>query len=255
VKTQADTNITHVLRLRDGSTLVGKLLSRDSTTVRFETNGGVLTIPAASVVEIRTISPAEVHDNEYWFADANRTRLFFAPTGRMLESGEGYYSNTYLFLQNFVGAPSDNFTIGGGFSVLPTTDFFSNNLYYITPKVGVYSSPNTNAAVGALIGYSPTDNGHSFGILYGVGTQGGPNASVTGGVGYGYVDGTLANHPLLMLGGERRVSRRVALVSENYGYWAQHDDGFQCAGVGTPWNSSTDWLFPGIPYISFAVKF
>jgi hypothetical protein len=87
-----------------------------------------------------------------------------------------------------------------------------------------------------------------------------------------------------MLGGEHRVSRRVALVTENYGYWATHDDGVQCLAAGpcktishvqmdgivsyglrfmgeklsTDFafiNSTTDWLFPGIPYISFAVKF
>jgi hypothetical protein len=284
VKTQADTSLTHVLRLRDGSTLVGKLLSRDSTTLRFETNGGILTIPAANVIEIKSISAADRHGSEYWFPDANRTRLFFAPTGRMLEKGEGYYSNTYLFLQNFVGAPTDNFTIGGGFSILPTPNFFNDNVYYITPKLGVYSSPNTNAAVGALAGYTPTDNGHSFGILYGVVTRGGPDAAVTGGVGYGYVDGKLANRPYLLLGGEQRLSRRVALVTENYGYWAHHDDvqcnpaSFTCQTIthfrmdgavsyglrfmgeklSTDFafiNITTDWIFPGVPYIAFAVKF
>ena len=162
---QSDTSITHLLRLRDGSTLMGKLLSRDSVSVRFATNGGILTIPVANVAEIKTVVSTEMHGDEYWFPDPNRTRLFFAPTGRMLEKGEGYYSNTDLLLQNFVGAPSDNVTIGGGFSVVPSNDFLNNNLYYLTPKVGVFASPKTNAAVGALIGFVPTDNGHTFGIL------------------------------------------------------------------------------------------
>src|SRR4051812_48112635 len=152
---QAGTAATHVLRLRDGSTLVGRLIARDSSTLQFAMLGALLTIPAASVLELRVIKTPELHEGEYWFPDANSTRLFFAPTGRMLEKGEGYYSNTYLLLQNFVGAPSNNFTFGGGFSVVPSDDFLTNNLYYLTPKLGVYASPRTNAAIGALVGFVP----------------------------------------------------------------------------------------------------
>jgi hypothetical protein len=280
---------THVLRLRDGSTLVGRLLARDENAVQFSTHGVVLTIPASTVIEVRTIKGPELHEGEYWFPDANSTRLFFAPTGRMLEKGEGYYSNTYLLLQNFVGAPSNNFTFGGGFSVVPSDDFLDNNVYYLTPKLGVYASPKTNAAVGALAGFVPTDRGTSFGVLYGIVTEGTPDASMTAGVGYGYTDGALADRPLLMLGGSARTARRITLITENYAYF-QHDDNEICVYSNTPpygsncttnphvqlhgvlsyglrfmgekistdfafFNVTQHFLFPGIPYISFAVKF
>ena len=278
-----DTNLTHVLRLADGSTLVGKLLSRDSLVVRFETNGGVLVLPLESVKELRTALETDIHGNEYWFPDANQTRLFFAPTGRMLKKGEAYYSNTYLLLQNFVGAPSDKFTFGGGFSIVPSDDFFNNNIYYLTPKLGVYNTPKTNVAIGALTGFIPTDNGHGFGILYGVATHGGPDASITGGLGYGYAEGRMADRPLFMIGGAKRISRRVSLLSENYAMWVREND-FQCtpsSGCTSTyrnnfqsvvsyglrfmgeklstdlalWNYANDPIFPGIPYLAFAVKF
>ena len=285
-RARPDTGVTHVLRLRDGSTLMGRLLARDSTTLQFATSGGVLSIPATSVLDIRTVGAHDMHAGEYWFPDANRTRLFFAPTGRMLEKGEGYYSNTYLLLQNFVGAPSDNFTFGGGFSVVPSDDFLTNNVYYITPKVGLYASPKLNAAVGALVGFSPIDDGNAFGILYGVATRGGPDASATAGIGYAFGGGSFADHPLLMLGGSSRASRRIAFVTENYAYF---NDDERCTYQNNPpynYNCtnktnmhallsyglrfmgekiSTDFaffnstqagfLFPGIPYIAFAVKF
>src|SRR3954468_13872547 len=140
---QADTTHagipTHVMRLKDGSTLMGHLISRDSTSVRFETMGGLLTIPNSRVSELSEVKASDMHGNEYWFPDPNRTRLFFSPTARMLKQGEGYYSNTYVFLQNFAVGSSNNFTLGGGMSVLPTgADFLSNNVYYFTPKVGLY---------------------------------------------------------------------------------------------------------------------
>src|SRR4051812_41846171 len=257
--------VTHVLRLRDGTTLVGKLLFRDSVSVRFETNGGILTIPASNVSELKLVKAADLHEDGYWFPDPNRTRLFFAPTGRMLDAGEGYYSNTYLFLQNFVGGINDRVTFGGGFSIFPSDDFVSNNVYYLTPKVGVYSTPGTNAAVGALVGYVPSGSGHSFGILYGVSTFGGPDGSVTGGLGYGYVDAKFAHNPALMVGGERRVSRRVAFVTENYMLPTSGSAQF-VGSVGLRfmgeslstdlaiWNTPDTGIFPGIPYVAFAFK-
>ena len=56
----------------------------------------------------------------------------------------------------------------------------------------------------------------SAGLLYGVATWGSMDASLTAGVGYGYIGGTLANQPVLMLGGESRMSPRLSFVTENY---------------------------------------
>lgn len=283
-----DTMLTHVLYLADGTTLVGRLVSRDSLTIQFETNGGMLTIPVARVKELRDVRPADVKGNEYWFPDANETRLFFAPTGRMLKKGEGYYSNTYLVLQNFVGGVTDQFTLGGGMSILPSSDFFSENVYYVTPKIGLYNQSKTNVAIGALLGTVPGVNGgggDAFGILYGVATRGGPDASVTGGIGYGFEGGDLQDRPLFMLGGAVRSSRRISLLTENYFTWTRESEYVYCGSYPSCpppqyrnelqavvsyglrfmgeklstdfalWNYSGEFIFPGIPYIAFAVKF
>lgn len=285
-----DTNLTHVLYLADGSTLVGKLISRDSTSIVFETNGGMLRVPASRVTQLREIQAAEVRGNEYWFPDANETRLFFAPTGRMLKVNEGYYSNTYLFLQNFAGGLSNHVTLAGGFSMVPTADFLADNVYYIAPKVGLYNTDKTNVAIGALGGLSPgsddpySDRGpQTFGILYGVATRGGPDGSITAGVGYRFNDGQVHRRPLFMAGGSVRASKRVSLVTENYAWWTRDYDyscvtypcsqarerlrphvlysyGLRFMGekLSTDfalWKSNEMEVFPGIPYVAFAVKF
>lgn len=278
--------ITHVLRTRDGSTLLGRLVSDSGDTIRFQTSGGVLSIPRQAVLELRPVEAKALRHGEYWFSDPNRTRLFFAPTGRTLDRGEGYYSNTYLFLQNFAGGVTDHVTMGGGFSIFPT-ESIEAQVYYLTPKVNVLSTEKTNLAVGALAAWVPYDDGQSFGILYGVGTQGGPDGSVTGGIGWGYTGDRISKEPVLLLGGAKRVSRRVALVSENYGMWYDPDPDYVCTPGGCAdqpvsrqlgvlamygvrfmgeklsvdfalWNvhsHDTEWLFPGIPYVAFAVKF
>jgi hypothetical protein len=279
-----DTTTRQIVRTRDGSTLFGRVIAEDSASIRIETTGGVLTIARADVVSITTVRAGDMHDGQYWFPDPNRTRLFFAPTGRMLDAGEGYYMNTYLLFQSVAGGFSSRVTLGGGFSLLPGVNP-SDWLYYFTPKVGVYQSSSVNVAVGAFAGFLPETSPSGFGILYGVATEGGPNGSITEGVGFGYAGSRLAQRPVGMLGGQQRVSRRIALISENYLYVEKASNTscvlnvctdvsdnrphalvsyglrflgdklsvdfafFNVAGQGA------DWIFPGVPYLSFGVKF
>lgn len=276
--------ITHVLKTREGSTLLGRLVADSGDTVRFETSLGMLAIPRANVADLKPVRANEVRDGQYWFPDPNRTRLFFAPTGRMLGSGEGYYSNTYLFLQNFAGGASDRVTLGGGFSLLPTGDM-SEQVYYFTPKVGIYNTERDNVAVGSILAWVPTDDGKPFGVLYGVATHGGADGSVTGGLGYGFYGSDMSSRPVAMLGGARRVSQRLALITENYGM-VYDDTELDCftgpctttkhhrlgvlsmygvrflgeklsvdLALANVTTHDAHWIFPGVPYVAFAVKF
>lgn len=279
-----DTALRQIVHTRDGSTLVGRIVAQDSVSIRLETAGGTLTLPRTSVASIATVRASDMHEGEYWFPDPNRTRLFFGPTGRMLDRGEGYYQNTYLVLQNFVGGINNYVTMGGGFSLIPgvnPTDW----LYYITPKVGVYRSDDLNVAVGGLAGYLAGGDVHGFGMAYAVATKGGPNGSITAGAGFGYAGSTIASQPVVLLGGEQRVTRRIALLTENYFYLqnttssvcdinscsdASHHQLDGAVSYGLRFlgeklsvdfaffnviNPGTDKIFPGIPYISFGAKF
>jgi hypothetical protein len=278
--TPPDTATRLIIHTRDGSTLVGRVVSEDSTMVRIETTSGVLTIARGNVLSIETVRASDMHEGEYWFPDPNRTRLFFAPTGRMLDEGEGYYMNTYLLIQSFAGGLTRYVTLGGGFTLIPAVDP-TNWVYYFTPKIGLYQSSNLNVAAGALVGYLPETEPNGFGMVYGVATKGGPNGSISAGMGYGYAGTSISKEPVFMLGGEQRVSRRVALVSEDYIYVTRNACGID-VGCLTPSTKTkgivsygfrflgeklsvdfaffnapgeADWIFPGIPYLSFGVKF
>ena len=39
---------------------------------------------------------------------------------------------------------------------------------------------------------------------------------MTAGLGYGFFEGKIGSTPILQLGGQKRISRRVSLISENY---------------------------------------
>jgi hypothetical protein len=208
----------------------------------------------------------------YWAPNPNETRLLFAPTGRMLARGERYFSDTYLLLLLFAGGLSSRFTLGGGLSIVPSDDFFRNNIYYITPKVGLIQSPNVNVAAGAFFGFAGWDldgdeDVGSFGILYGVGTFGSSDGHLTIGSGLAYGGGDFADRPIVMIGGEKRMSRRTSFVTENYLLQGESNAaisyGIRFFGEKLSvdlafWNafgSDVEPIFPGIPYLAFAFKF
>ena len=265
----ADTSQVQVIRLRDGSSIVGRVTEVGADTVRFAAASGMLSIARTDIVELREVEKTSMRRGEVWPANPNVTRLLFAPTGRTLPKGEGYFNDTYLFLLSVHGGITSRFTLGGGLSVLPLDDF-SDNALFIMPKLGVVATPKFNLAVGALAGVlgAAVDEGESgsFGVLYAVGTAGSPDASVTFGTGLAYAGGEFADRPVAMLGAETRLSRRIAFVTENY--VIPNEDVSSVISYGLRFfgeKLSADlafWLapgedirFPGIPYVAFSVKF
>jgi hypothetical protein len=211
--------VTQRLLLSDGSEMIGRIVSVGDTHVEFESAIGRTSIPKGAILEVKEERGGKVVAGRYYFPNPNATRLVFAPTGRMLKRGEGYFSDYWVFFPGFAAGLTDRFSIGGGMSVIPGVGL-EDQLLYFTPKLGLVQSETFNAAVGALAISVPDvfDDGDrpTAGLLYGVSTWGGLDNSFTAGLGYGFANGELASNPTLMLGGEARVSPRSSLVTENY---------------------------------------
>lgn len=211
------------VRLKDGSLLVGRVESTTDTQVVLVTrSGGRMEIPRAEIVSIRraTVQP----NGEVWGDDPNLSRLFFSPTGRTLPKGEGYVS-AYFLLLPFVGyGVTDWLTLAGGTPILPG---LIGEVFYVAPKIRLAQYGKTSVSAGALSFFvtRAVDEGNA-GILYGVGTYGGRDHAITLGAGWFYAQGDgyadTSDEPVLLIGGERRISRRVKLVTEN---WVSVDPG------------------------------
>ncbi len=202
--------------LRDGSVLNGRVVEVTATTVKFVSSIGETTIARSAIVAVRQVAQTSVHDGQVWPEDPSRTRLFFAPTGRMLRTSETYFADAYVFFPSVQVGVTNQFTIGGGMSLFPGVGL-DEQIYYLTPKVGLYSSDNVNVAVGALVaGAKVISDETPAGIGYGVVTLGDENTSATVGAGFGFSRGNTSSTGVLMLGGSNRVSKSIALVSENY---------------------------------------
>lgn len=263
-----DSAHVQILTTRHGSTLIGRIVEIGELEIQFETDLGRIPVSIAAIEDIEEVPASSFRSGKYWFPNPNVTRLYFAPTGRMLKRGSGYFYDVYLFFPGFTYAVTDNVTVGGGMSLIPDVDI-EDQVFYLTPKVGVTAAKDLNLAVGALLINVPDfdDDGDSevVGILYGVGTVGSPGASLTAGLGYGFAGGDIADKPAIMIGGEGRLMRRVSFVTENW-IFPEVDNplvsyGFRFFGQALSVDLalvnvlSDDAIFPGIPYIDFAYYF
>lgn len=251
-----------LLTLVDNSKLQGRIIEVTATTIRFASAIGETTIPRSAVRRVQLVSESALHDGEVWPEDPSRTRLFFAPSGRTLREKESYFADAYIFFPSFQWGITNSFTLGAGASIIPGLGI-DEQIFYLTPKVGIVSGPDLNVSVGALIaGAGFVSDNSPFGVGYGVATFGGEDRNVTVGAGFGYAGTTASGAAVLLLGGVSRVSKSIALVSENYvitgdGSGVLLSGGLRFIGerlsVDLAGWGSTESLVP-IPYVAFIYK-
>jgi len=262
-----DSASTQIVKLRDGSTLIGRFVSVEGEELIFETSGGQLTLRRKDLLEVREVKRSSMRGGRYWHPDPNPTRLYFGPTARSLPKGEADFSNTYLFFLSGAYGLGGNIQIGGGMSVFPFDDF-SDNIFFVTAKAGIEVDKSVHLAVGGLLGWAGTFDddigGDGLGTFYGVGTFGSDDHSVTAALVVPYIAGDLTD-PVVMLGGETRIHRNIKLVTENYISTDRDTEAILGYGlrifnekisVGLAFLNSTDeGLFPGLPYVDFVIRF
>jgi hypothetical protein len=264
-----DSTQVQVLVTIDGSKLIGRIVEVGENEIQFESQFGKTTILISRIRDIRIEPATAIRDGEYWFPNPNATRLYIAPTARMLKAGQGYLTDVYLFFGGVSYGLTDQLTMGVGLSLFPAVSL-DDQLWFFTPKIGVDVHEKLSLAVGALIIAIPDidDDIDSplVGGVYGVGTYGSLDNNLTLGIGYGFADGDFAERPVLIIGAQTRVSQRLSFVTENWilpGVDAA--DPFVSYGVrffGEKLsvdlafiNSLQDGFFPGLPYIDFVFNF
>jgi len=261
-----DPDKIQIITMQGGSTLVGRITEIGENEITFETDAGKMTLDVSKIEKIKEVPAQSMKKGQLWFENPNTTRLYFAPTARMLKKGEGYFSDYMLFFPGIAYGFTDNFTFGGGMTLLPGVDI-DDQVFYFTPKFGLKTSHNSNIAAGALVLALPEidDESPVVGIIYGVGTFGDPDGSLTVGLGYGFVEDEIVDKPMFMIGGEKRLSRRVSFVSENW-IFPEVDQplvsaGFRFFGEGISVDLALfnvlgeDTIFPGIPWVDFVFNF
>jgi hypothetical protein len=263
-----DSTQTYIIELEDNSELVGTYIGKDSTFVILKTSSlPKIEIPFIKIISIKIVDQENIKEGVYWFPNPNATRYLFGPSAYTLKKGEGYYQNTLLILNSVNFGVSDNFTIGGGLELISTFGA-KDPIFFITPKVGFEIKENFHAGGGVLYARIPDVDG-GLGILYGIATYGSMDKNITGGLGWGFIEGDFSKRPIITVSGTSRFYRKFAFVTENW--FAPIGNDFNYRGVisyGVRFFGSkiavdlafvnnkeiAEAIVIGIPFVSFAVK-
>jgi hypothetical protein len=272
---------TWVFTLTDGSVITGKIIHKTETETAIETqNLGNVSIPTSRISRMVEFDNGTISkEGSFWFKNPNCTRYLFAPSALPLKQGEGYYQNFYGAGNSFNYGLTDYFSIGGG--VLGPLGIF------ITPKVSAKVNNYVHVAGGLLIGngfFPIYGNNFAIGEGYCIFTVGNFDHNITAGAGYGFVDSKgltkWQKQPMIVANGMTRISRKLALVTENWFVPVQGDPfrrGFReeshyeaffsyacrimkertsvdIGFINTPALIDNGY-YVGIPYIDFIVRF
>lgn len=204
-----DTNKV-IIQLNDGSELIGHIRKADSLSVEFETLSGAKMV----LMRNQIISVEQSKRESLIEEDPNKSRLFFAPTGRTLNQGDGYFSVYEIFLTTFAYGITDYISVAGGISLVPGAD---EQVFYFNSKVRLLHSKSTDLSAGIMYGNTTKSGGDGLGVIYAVGSFGTIENSITAGAGMDFVASDKGNSdPVFILGGEVKLSKSIKLISENW---------------------------------------
>ncbi len=198
-----------IVELTDGSELIGYITDEDTLAVRFKTQSG-------TELEIRKsqISSIEIKNPDYHIGtDPNQSRLFFAPTGKTLPAGTGYFSVCELLFPMIAVGVTDFITLAGGISIVPGVD---EQLYYLNGKVRAVKVKDFDFSGGILYTNFTGNDEDGLTELYVVGTYGTNENAITLGGGLSFTQNSNETYPIFIIGGEAKLSRSVKLISENW---------------------------------------
>jgi hypothetical protein len=161
-----------------------------------------------------TVDAGNSSADDEWAEDPNRTRLLLGTNARSLHRGEFYLDIIGINVLTVEAGVTDRLTLGAGTPILfPGTRPL--DLYWLTPKLQIYSGKKTTAALGVIHGVF---GDAKLGVAYGAVTHGSSHGAVSAGLGYAYAhgDGAGGAVPVVQFGADRRVSPVVTLLTENY---------------------------------------
>lgn len=231
---------TYRVETTKGTTFTGSLVSMSLTSLEFEsTELGRISLQRDQVRRAELQGPIKAGTASGYYDIGNGNRLFFAPTGRGLRKGENSLQTVNLFLIGANFGITDNFSMGGYITLIPGLGL-GNQFLVLTPKLSFPVSEKLHVGAGALYLRIPDfdgvlDRSYGAGILYGAATYGSADDNVTIGLGYGFFEGEIGATPIVQIGGQKRISRRISLISENYIVADSH------AGLGGLYGVKFSW--------------
>jgi hypothetical protein len=223
----------------DGQALSGTLLeeSDSSVTIRLQ-SGGKVTLDRKSIASIKMQkSMYKSGTGELWHRDANRTRYLYSPSAMMLKQGECSFSQKELMFSSFGIGVTDNLNVQVA-SMVPLWFMSHGNGFNLIlgAKAGGQVIDKLSLAGGIQTFIFPEASG-SLNLPFASVTVGDETAHLTVTYSSPFI---MHNGPSgfgkltwLALCGNLRTSKRTALVTENWIFKLDEDEG---GGTQTVWS-------------------
>ena len=245
-----------IIKMKNGDDYKGVLLKQGDGRILLKTVNGEMNLIASNIHSLENYD----YVGKFEFANPHDTRYFFGPTGIPIKKGKGYYQNI-LVTTNFVNyGVTKNISIGGGFEFISTA--LGSPIWFFTPKVGFDLSENIHVGGGFIMAGFADEGTATLG--YGVFTLGQSETNLSIGAGYGLIDQELSDYPVIMISGTHRISKSIALLSENYVipdsfYFGIHGirilskkNSFDVGAIIIPEIAS---VIPALPYVGYVRVF
>jgi hypothetical protein len=183
----------------------------------------MVTLQRANLRQLSSLTPEQARRGFDYVG--NGTRMFIAPTARNLHRGEGDIQVIDIFLTSINYGVTDNISVG---LLVPVIPVIGVPFVVVTPKVSVPISDRFRVGAGVLYGFATGIDGTSGsgGVGYGLATYGTADTNLTFGLGYGIGSDGIGGSPVGVIGANVRVSRLFSLVNETYLANFSSDGGF-----------------------------
>lgn len=201
-----------VVTLVDGSVIRGKFQSKTDTELTLSKGEERIIILLEKVlyysdvdVKNEVSSPGDYRDY------ADQYSVF--PSALPVEHKKIYYRNIDLFANIFSFGISERFSLNAGFESL---SILAGNtpVLFATPKLNLPVSDQFHMSVGTTVFVYESE---SAALLFGNATVGNTMNNFTVGLAFGYADGETTDKPILFLGYQFALSRKVSLLGEFVG--------------------------------------
>ncbi len=220
----------YIVTLNSGEIVKGNIVAESEGKITLQSVSGLtLEIPRTAIATMELFH-GKMKEGKLYRSDPNYSRLMFAPTARPLKKGDGYFSDYYIIFPGVSYGFTRNLTVMAGFTIIPGLGL-KDQVKYIGPKFSLVNTEKYSVAIGTI--YGAVSGEFGGGISYVVGTFGSPDKSVTTGLGFGFMKAKnkkfeFAERPVIMLGGNFRLSNSLALVTENWLFpWEEFDLDYQ----------------------------
>lgn len=222
------TGAKYEIILYNGTVLIGTVTDFSNGRVTINTSAGELTVALKDIRKIKGGPEKKSETNLDWYQSPKRGSYIFAPSAIPMDPNEFNYQNSMVFINSLNYGVTHSLVLGGGFELIST--LLGEPIYYLLPRFTFPVSENWHAGVGIfLLSIPQKPIAINLAQIYGMATYGNSDRNFTIGIGYGFSNKTFSYIPTVNLSIIYRLSRKIALISENW--YAQEDNYILSYGV------------------------